>query len=130
MGTPSEELRRRMVADLNAGVPGAKLGSERDLAEHYSTSRSSLRQMLAALEEAGLVHRVIGRAGGIFISHAQVQRSLSDVVGVPADAITIEALARLQLVARRNAISVRLCNASAELLALVAFLGLEDVLTE
>jgi GntR family transcriptional regulator len=84
VGTPSEELRRRMVADLNAGVPGAKLGSERELAERYGTSRSSLRQVLAALEEAGLVDRVIGRAGGIFISHAQVQRSLSDVVGVPA----------------------------------------------
>jgi GntR family transcriptional regulator len=80
----TEELRRRIVADINAGVPGAKLGSERDLAERYSTSRSSLRQMLAALEEAGLVHRAIGRSGGIFISHAQVQRSLSDVVGVPA----------------------------------------------
>jgi GntR family transcriptional regulator len=80
----TEELRRRIVADINAGTPGAKLGSERDLAERYSTSRSSLRQMLAALEEAGLVHRVIGRAGGIFISHAQVQRSLANVVGVPA----------------------------------------------
>ena len=84
MSKSTEELRRRIVADINAGTPGAKLGSERDLAEHYSTSRSSLRQILAALEEAGLVHRVIGRAGGIFISHAQVQRSLSDVVGVPA----------------------------------------------
>ncbi len=84
MATPSEELRRRIVADVNAGEPGAKLGSERDLAERYGTSRSSLRQVLAALEEAGLVHRVIGRSGGIFISHAQVQRSLSDVVGVPA----------------------------------------------
>jgi len=80
----SEELRRRIVADINAGTPGAKLGSERDLAEHYGTSRSSLRQVLAALEEAGLVHRVIGRAGGIFISHGQVERNLSDVVGVPA----------------------------------------------
>jgi GntR family transcriptional regulator len=82
--TPSEELRRRIVADINSGEPGAKLGSERDLADRYGTSRSSLRQVLAALEEAGLVHRVIGRSGGIFISHAQVQRSLSDVVGVPA----------------------------------------------
>jgi GntR family transcriptional regulator len=80
----TEELRRRIVADINAGVPGAKLGSERDLAERYATSRSSLRQMLSALEEAGLVHRAIGRSGGIFISHTQVQRSLSDVVGVPA----------------------------------------------
>ena len=84
MPTPSEVLRRRIVADLNAGEPGAKLGSERDLAEHYGTSRSSLRQVLAALEEAGRVHWVIGRSGGIFISHGQVQRSLSDVVGVPA----------------------------------------------
>jgi GntR family transcriptional regulator len=82
--THSEELRRRIVADINAGVPGAKLGSERDLAERYGTSRSSLRQVLAALEEAGMVHRVIGRAGGIFISHGQVERNLADVVGVPA----------------------------------------------
>jgi GntR family transcriptional regulator len=81
---PNEELRRRIVADLNAGIPGAKIGSERELAERYRTSRSSLRQVLAALEESGLVDRAIGRAGGIFISHPQVQRSLSDVVGVPA----------------------------------------------
>ena len=86
MPTHSEELRRRIVADINSGAyaPGAKLGSERDLAEHYGTSRSSLRQVLAALEEAGLVHRAIGRSGGIFISHGQVERNLSDVVGVPA----------------------------------------------
>lgn len=84
MPVQSEELRRRLVADINAGTPGAKLGSERDLADKYGTSRSSLRQVLAALEEAGLVHRVIGRAGGIFISHGQVERNLSDVVGVPA----------------------------------------------
>ena len=66
MPTPSEELRRRIVTDLNAGTPGTKLGSERELAERYGTSRSSLRQVLAALEEAGLISRVIGRAGGIY----------------------------------------------------------------
>ena len=84
MPTQTEDLRRRIVADINAGEPGAKLGSERELAERYGTSRSSLRQVLAALQESGLIDRVIGRSGGIFISHAQVQRSLSDVVGVPA----------------------------------------------
>lgn len=84
MPTRVEELRRRIVADINAGVPGTKLGSERELSERYATSRSTLRQVLAALEEAGLVERAIGRAGGIFISHVQVQRSLTDVVGVPA----------------------------------------------
>lgn len=77
------ELRRRVIADVNAGTPGAKLGSERDLAEQYGTSRSSLRQVLAALEEAGLVYRVIGRSGGIFISHSQVERNLADVSCMP-----------------------------------------------
>ena len=47
-----------------------------------------------------------------------------------ADAATIDALARLQLAARRHACQVRLRNASGELLELVAFLGLEDVLPE
>lgn len=84
MATNSAELRRRIIADVNAATPGAKLGCERDLAEHYGTSRSSLRQVLAAIEEAGLVHRVIGRSGGIFINHPQAERDLSDVVGVPA----------------------------------------------
>ena len=84
MSTQVEQLRRRIVDEVNAGEAGAKLGSERELADRYGTSRSSLRQVLAALEEAGLIERVIGRAGGIFISHGQVQRSLTDVVGVPA----------------------------------------------
>ena len=35
MPTPTEELRRRIVADINAGAPGTKLGSERELAERY-----------------------------------------------------------------------------------------------
>jgi len=56
--------------------------------------------------------------------------ALCDVSGVPADAVTVDALARLQLAARRHACQVRLRNASGELLELVAFLGLEDVLPE
>jgi len=51
-----------------------------------------------------------------------------DVVGVPADAVTVDALARLQAAARRHGCCVRLRNASGELLELVAFMGLEDVL--
>jgi hypothetical protein len=53
-----------------------------------------------------------------------------DVAGLPPDAVTVDALARLQLVARRNGWVVRLCNASAELLELVALMGLDDVLAE
>ena len=51
-----------------------------------------------------------------------------DVGGVGVDAATVDALARLQLAARRHRCRVILRNASAELLDLVAFMGLEDVL--
>ena len=53
-----------------------------------------------------------------------------DVLGVDADAVTVDALARLQLAARRQGCQVRLRNASSELLDLVAFMGLRDVLTD
>jgi hypothetical protein len=53
---------------------------------------------------------------------------LCDVQTVEPDAVTVDALARLQLAARRNGCRVRLCNASPELLELVAYLGLDDVI--
>ena len=56
--------------------------------------------------------------------------AVCDVGGVQPDAVTIEALARLQLGARRHGCTVRLRNASTELLALVDFMGLADVLAE
>jgi len=54
--------------------------------------------------------------------------ALCDVGDVPADAVTVDALARLQLAAGRTGCRVRLRNASPELRALVAFMGLRDVL--
>ena len=53
-----------------------------------------------------------------------------EVSGVEADAVSVDALARLQLAAQRHACRVRLRGASEELRALVAFMGLADVLTE
>ena len=54
--------------------------------------------------------------------------ALCDCLHVEPDAVTVEALARLQLGARRTGCQVRLLNASKELLELVAFMGLNDVL--
>jgi len=51
-----------------------------------------------------------------------------DVSELEVDAMTVDALARLQLAARRHGCSVRLARASAELRELIAFMGLEDVL--
>ena len=56
--------------------------------------------------------------------------ALCDVQGVEPDAVTVDALARLQLAARRAGCCVRLRNASDELLELVALMGLSDVLPE
>ena len=53
-----------------------------------------------------------------------------DVRGIKPDAVTVDALARLQLAAHRRGCQVRLREASSELRELVAFMGLEDVLTE
>jgi ABC-type transporter Mla MlaB component len=53
-----------------------------------------------------------------------------DVRGVEPDAVTVDALCRLQVAARRSRCQVRLRNASPELRELVRFMGLEDVLPE
>jgi ABC-type transporter Mla MlaB component len=51
-----------------------------------------------------------------------------DVAGLPPDAATVDTLARLQLVARRNDYQLCLRNAPEELLALLDLAGLRDVL--
>lgn len=50
-----------------------------------------------------------------------------DVRGVEPDAVTVDALARLQLAVQRRGCRVRLVNASDPLSELVAFMGLADV---
>jgi ABC-type transporter Mla MlaB component len=56
--------------------------------------------------------------------------ALCDVSGVNPDGVTIDALARLQLAARRHGCQVRLRHASSELLELLAFMGLADALPD
>jgi ABC-type transporter Mla MlaB component len=54
--------------------------------------------------------------------------ALCDVGGVDANAVTIDALARLQLTARRLGRQLRLQRATDELLELLSFTGLNEVL--
>ena len=56
--------------------------------------------------------------------------ALCDVRGVEVDAVTVDALARLQLAARRYGCRVRLLHASSDLRRLVTFMGLDDVLAD
>jgi ABC-type transporter Mla MlaB component len=53
-----------------------------------------------------------------------------DVSGVDCNAVTVDALARLQLAARRHGCYVRLRHASDELIELVQFMGLREVLPD
>ncbi|HTC69537.1 MAG TPA: STAS domain-containing protein [Acidothermaceae bacterium] len=51
-----------------------------------------------------------------------------DVRGARPDAVTVAMLARLELIARRHGCTLQLRNASAELLDVVAFMGLGEIL--
>ena len=64
----------------------------------------------------------------VLLQQSDAQLAWCDVGGVAPDAVTVEALGRLQLAAGRQRCQVRLRNASHELLELVAFMGLDDVL--
>jgi ABC-type transporter Mla MlaB component len=73
----------------------------------------------------GLCDRVCG-----LLADGRAATALCDVHGVEPDAVTVDALARLQLAARRHGCRVRLRGASDELRELVAFMGLENVLVD
>jgi len=56
--------------------------------------------------------------------------ALCDVSEAEPDAVSVDALARLQLTARRCGCQARLRGASDELIELLTFVGLRDVLPE
>ena len=62
------------------------------------------------------------------LASSRATRALCNVEDAGCDAATVDALARLQLEAGRNGCRVLLCNASSDLLDLIAFMGLEEVL--
>ncbi|MFM8351975.1 MAG: GntR family transcriptional regulator, partial [Actinomycetales bacterium] len=85
LGPTSDQVRLRLLDLVQRGAlrPGQRLGAERTLADELGVSRASLRQALGWLEEAGVVRRVPGRSGGIFVTGSKVERDLSRIVGVP-----------------------------------------------
>jgi ABC-type transporter Mla MlaB component len=92
-----------------------------------STAPNTLELVIwGPLERAdlsGLCARVCAR-----LQASGAQLVVCDVGGVGADAVAVDALARLQLAAQRNGCQVRMLGASEELRELVALMGLGDVL--
>ncbi|MBA2383738.1 MAG: STAS domain-containing protein [Actinobacteria bacterium] len=80
---------------------------------------------IARADLPGLCDRVCA-----LLERSRAGIALCDVSGVRVDAVTVDALARLQLAARRHGCRVVLRNASSDLLDLVGFMGLGDVLPE
>jgi ABC-type transporter Mla MlaB component len=80
---------------------------------------------IARSDLPGLCDRVCA-----LLEESQAVVALCDVSGVGPDAVTVDALARLQLAARRHGCQVRLRSASDKLLELLAFMGLSDVLPD
>ena len=79
----AEQIRQAIFGGLI--VPGHKLPPERELAEHFQTSRVALREALRALEKEGLIVIKCGAGGGAFVAHSDNARdalseSLSTVV--------------------------------------------------
>ena len=85
----------------------------------------AIRGPIRRADLPGLCERVCGLLAG-----SAVEVAVCDVRGVDPDAVTVDALARLQLAARRHGCHVRLRNASGELLELLEFMGLCDVLPQ
>jgi ABC-type transporter Mla MlaB component len=94
------------------------MGPEDPTPVTFAINGPILRSDLPGLSQR--VCRVLGRYEG----HAL----LCDASRVTADAVTVDALARLQLAAHRHGCRIRLQGASSELLELLSFMGLDDVL--
>jgi ABC-type transporter Mla MlaB component len=67
---------------------------------------------------------------GALLESTGAEVAFCDVSRVEPDAVSVDALARLQLAARRRGCQARLRGASNELLDLFAFMGLRDVLND
>lgn len=85
----------------------------------------AIRGPITRADLPGLCDRVCG-----LLEESSAGVVLCDVHGVEPDAVTVDALARLQLAARRHGCRVRLCSTSKALRDLVSFMGLTDILPE
>jgi ABC-type transporter Mla MlaB component len=100
------ELRLDRMADAAAPGPGFRIWGP-----------------LRREDLPGLTERVCG----VLAVHAG-SPLLCDVEDVAADAVAVEALARLQLAARRAGCRITMRAAAPELVELIGLLGLQDVL--
>jgi hypothetical protein len=88
-----------------------------------NTVAFTIRGPITRADLPGLCDRVCA-----LLSDASADIVVCDADGVEPDAVTVDALARLQLAAVRNARKVQIRAASPALCELIRFMGLEDVI--
>jgi DNA-binding FadR family transcriptional regulator len=100
----SDEVAQEILAHVeNEGLqPGDRLGRERDLAERFGVSRTTLREALQALSSSHLIRATKGPGGGIFVAATPeegIGRSVSAAVArmLQAQSLTIEELIETRL---------------------------------
>lgn len=69
------QVRERLLAQIRDMKPDDVLPQERELAETFGVSRTTVRQALQSLIEEGLVYSVRGR--GTFVSRGRISKGLS-----------------------------------------------------
>lgn len=76
-----EQVRHRLLEDLATGKlePGAKLANESELAEQFAVSRSTIREAVRALMDAGLLARRHG-SGTYVIASPRTRHPLETTV--------------------------------------------------
>jgi len=79
------QLYEGLRSQLGAGpfAPGARLSTERSIAESIGVSRQTVRQALARLEREGLVHRRQG--DGTYVSEPRLEGSLRVLTGFTSE---------------------------------------------
>ena len=80
-------IAEQLAAAIASGAlaAGTRLPPERHLAESLGVSRMTVRQALGDLERDGLLRRVVGRAGGTFVSEPGSVGSPGGTAGLSAE---------------------------------------------
>ena len=97
----SDEIARQIKETLFAGKlrAGDRLPTERELAEQFETSRTSVREALRTLEQEGMIYIRKGVSGGIFIAdldHRPVTNSLQTLLSLKK--LSINDIAEVRLI--------------------------------
>jgi GntR family transcriptional regulator len=78
-----ERALRDLITSAQLDQDG-RLPNERDLAERFGVSRTTVRQVLDSLEHTGQVRRRRGRAGGTFAIRPRIDLDFGYLAGIPS----------------------------------------------